>query len=107
MTVSGLTPNQIYYFAVRAQDEEPNLGDLSSPAFATTQALEAVGVGTYDDTNAAWTYAGSWSTWSGTGPYNNSMHYTNASGATASLHLPGACPDSSYSSRRLPTVATS
>ena len=32
-----------------------------------------------------WTYAGSWSTWSGTGPYNNTMHYTNASGATATF----------------------
>ena len=42
-------------------------------------------MGTYDDTNAAWTYTGSWSTWSGTGPHSNTMHYTNASGATASF----------------------
>ena len=43
------------------------------------------GVGVYDDANAAWTYAGTWSTWSGTGPRSNTMHYTNASGATASF----------------------
>jgi hypothetical protein len=40
-------------------------------------------VGKYDDTAAAWVYTGSWSTWSGTGPYNNTMHYANAPGATA------------------------
>ena len=44
-----------------------------------------MGAGTYDDTNAGLSYSGSWLTWSGTGPYNNTMHYTNATGATASF----------------------
>ncbi|GEM_PF-436751 len=41
MTVSGLTPGTLYYFAVRAQDEIPNLGGLSnSPsAIAKTASL--------------------------------------------------------------------
>ncbi|PJH74919.1 MAG: hypothetical protein CO064_09420, partial [Anaerolineae bacterium CG_4_9_14_0_8_um_filter_58_9] len=41
MTVSGLTPGALYYFAVRAQDEVPNLGGLSnSPsAIAKTPPL--------------------------------------------------------------------
>ena len=75
----------MYYFAIRAQDEEPNLGDVSNPASATAQAMGAAGAGMYDDANANWKYTGSWSTWSGTGPLNNTMHYTNASGATATF----------------------
>ena len=43
------------------------------------------GAGTYDDANANWSYSGSWATWSGSGPYANTMHYTNATGATASF----------------------
>jgi predicted outer membrane repeat protein len=46
-------------------------------------AAPAVGAGMYDDTDPAWSYSGTWSTWSGTGPYNNTMHYTNETGATA------------------------
>ena len=38
MTVSGLMPDENYYFAMRAQDEEPNLGDVSNPASAMAQA---------------------------------------------------------------------
>ena len=64
MTVSGLTPDQTYYFAIRAQDEEPNLGDVSNPASATAQAMGAAGAGMYDDADANWKYTGSWSTWS-------------------------------------------
>ena len=41
MTVSGLTPGALYYFAVRAQDEVPNLGGLSNnpSAIAKTPPL--------------------------------------------------------------------
>ena len=85
MIVSGLTPDQTYYFAIRAQDEEPNLGDVSNPASATAQAMGAAGAGMYDDADANWKYTGSWSTYTGTGPYSNTMHYTNATGATATF----------------------
>jgi hypothetical protein len=44
-----------------------------------------VGPGMYDDTDPAWSYSGDWSTWSGSGPYNNTMHYTNATNATATF----------------------
>jgi hypothetical protein len=41
MTVGGLTPGTRYYFAVRAQDEVPNLGGLSdSPAAVAKSAAE-------------------------------------------------------------------
>ena len=67
---------------------------ISTPGdgkYIDIDAIQIVGppaplsVGMYDDTNAAWTYTGSWSTWSGSGPYANTMHYTNASGAAASF----------------------
>ena len=38
MTVSGLTPGAMYYFAVRAQDEAPNLGGLSNSPSAIAKA---------------------------------------------------------------------
>jgi GH25 family lysozyme M1 (1,4-beta-N-acetylmuramidase) len=38
MTVSGLTPGALYYFAVRAQDEVPNLGGLSNSPSAIAKA---------------------------------------------------------------------
>ncbi|HET9911510.1 MAG TPA: M4 family metallopeptidase, partial [Anaerolineales bacterium] len=84
MTVSGLVPEQTYYFAVRAQDEEPNQGALSNSPSAAAQSCTA-NPGTYDDAYVGWIYTGSWSTYSGSGPLNNTMHYTNATGATASL----------------------
>ena len=45
--------------------------------------------GTYDDTDSAWTYAGNWITYSGSGPYNNTMHYSPTIGDYASLVFQG------------------
>ena len=39
MTVSGLTPGALHYFAVRAQDEAANLGGLSNSPSAIAKAL--------------------------------------------------------------------
>ena len=41
--------------------------------------------GTYDDADDAWTYGGRWLTYSGAGRLNNTMHYNNATGATANF----------------------
>jgi hypothetical protein len=38
MTVSGLTPGVLYYFAMRAQDEVPNLGGLSNSPSAIAKS---------------------------------------------------------------------
>jgi RHS repeat-associated protein len=64
-----------------------NTSEISTPTPTQTVTPTAIpmGVGTYDDANAAWVYNGSWSTWSGAGPISNTMHYSNATGATASF----------------------
>ena len=82
MTISGLTLGTPYYFAVCAQDEAspPN-----QTAAVTASKTFYPGVGMYDDRNAVLTYTGTWATWDGTGPYSNTMSYTNASGATATF----------------------
>ena len=85
MTVGGLIPDVKYYFAVRARDDMLILGALSNSSSAVAPSPAPQGIGTYDDANSNWVYSGSWSTWSGTGPLSNTMHYTNASGATATF----------------------
>ena len=45
--------------------------------------------GIYNDTDPAWTYNGTWYTYSGPGPYNNSMHFTNTPGSSAALTFEG------------------
>ncbi|HSA99185.1 MAG TPA: M4 family metallopeptidase, partial [Anaerolineales bacterium] len=89
MTVSGLTPGATYYFAVRAQDKEPNLGGLSNPASAAAQSLMLVPAGIYDDTDLNWIYSGTWATYTGTGPVNDTSHYTNGVGSEAQLTFQG------------------
>ena len=46
-------------------------------------------------------------TWSGTGPLNNTMHYTNATGATATFTFQAPAKFILYLSDELPTAAIS
>ncbi len=89
MTVSGLTPGILYYLAIRAQDEQYNLSANYVTASATAKSPPPVGPGTYDDANAAWGYTGSWTSYSGSGPYANTLHYSNVQGASAKLTFTG------------------
>src|SRR6266487_2464128 len=89
MTVSGLTPGTLYYFAIRAQDEQYNLSANYVTASATAKSPPPVGPGTYDDTDAAWSYTGNWIGASQTGPYNNTDHYTNTQNASAAITFTG------------------
>jgi hypothetical protein len=49
-----------------------------------------VGIGTYDDTDPAWRYSSGWSVYTGGGPYNNTMHYTNALDSYAEFTFAGS-----------------
>ena len=52
--------------------------------------MNAMGPGTYDDTHSAWNYHGSWYTYAGAGPYNNSMHYTSTPNDYAEFTFAGS-----------------
>ncbi|MBN2385664.1 MAG: trypsin-like serine protease [Anaerolineales bacterium] len=89
MTVSGLTPGNTYYFAIRAVDEESNRGPLSPSPSAVAKPPAGLLPGTYDDPNAWITYTGTWSTYAGSGPYNNTLHYSTATGSQAAFPIEG------------------
>ncbi|HSB01888.1 MAG TPA: hypothetical protein VLE49_14655, partial [Anaerolineales bacterium] len=66
-----------------------------SGAYIDVDAIKIVGTpatvnpGIYDDAHAAWTYTGSWTAYSGAGPYNNTVHYTSTAGNTAEITFRG------------------
>jgi YD repeat-containing protein len=49
----------------------------------------AAGPGTYDDTSPNFSYTGSWVAYSGAGPYNSTLHYSDTAGATATFTFSG------------------
>jgi uncharacterized repeat protein (TIGR02543 family) len=52
-----------------------------------TQNILTTGI--YDDTNAAWAYTGDWQTYSGAGPYDNTLHFTGTRGDSAEVSFVG------------------
>jgi hypothetical protein len=88
MTVSGLNPGTLYYFAIRAQDEQANLSVNFATANATAKSGSTLGPGIYDDTNPAWSYMGSWLTTSDSLFYDGTLHYSITQGdyATTTIH---------------------
>jgi len=99
MTVSDLLPGHTYFFAVRAQDESLNLGDLSNSPSAMAYIKAPPGTGKYDDTHAGWTYTGTWGTYTGPGPYNNTFHYSSVVGSFATFTFDGTMFNLIYSER--------
>ena len=89
MTVTGLTPGTTYFFAVRAQDEESNIGEISNSPSAIAKQPAPVGPGMYDDADAAWVYMDVWTAYTNSGPMNNTLHYTNVQNASASVTFTG------------------
>src|SRR6266487_219240 len=60
-----------------------------TPTKTSTPPAAVVGLGTYDDVDAAWSYTGSWTAYSGSGPYASTLHYTNVQGASAAITFTG------------------
>ncbi|MCD4673347.1 MAG: hypothetical protein K8R77_11855, partial [Anaerolineaceae bacterium] len=89
MTVSGLTPGQTYYFALRTLDDSGNLSDLSNSPSAEAKAPTPVGVGTYEEDDANLVYTGNWTTWRHSSASGGSIRYTNQGGASATLTFSG------------------
>jgi uncharacterized protein YkwD len=89
MIVSGLTPGQTYYFALRTEDEVPNLSDLSNSPSATAQAPVPVGVGRYEEDDVNIAYAGNWTPWNDANASGGGLVFTNEPGASASLTFTG------------------
>jgi hypothetical protein len=52
-------------------------------------ASAAVPAGTYDDIDSHWLYSSGWTAWAGSGPTNNTEHYTSTIGSTAELTFNG------------------
>ncbi len=76
MTVSGLVPGVTYYFAVRAQDEEPNLGGMSNTVLMASMSPAPLGEGKYDDKNANWILKGTWLNYPFAAAYSGSLRYS-------------------------------
>ncbi len=89
MVINGLVPGNTYYFAIRTLDDVPNTSGLSNSPSAAAKSPDAVGAGTYDDAGGSIAYVGTWQTQAGGGPYNSTMHYTNATNAAAYFSFTG------------------
>ncbi|MEZ0395979.1 MAG: C1 family peptidase [Anaerolineales bacterium] len=72
MTVSGLVPERVYYFAVRAEDEEFNRAGLSNSPSAPASLPEPLLPGTYDQTDSRIAYRGTWTTYANASLYGGS-----------------------------------
>ena len=60
----------------------------------------SIGPGLYDDTHSGWTYTGNWAKWTGTGPYQNTFHYSSTTGSDyATFTFEGTMFELTYSER--------
>jgi Divergent InlB B-repeat domain/Fibronectin type III domain len=89
MTVSGLTPGQTYFFALRTLDDSGNLSDLSNSPSAEAKAPTPVGTGLYQENDPNIIYTGNWETWGDGRASGGSITYSNDNTATATLTFTG------------------
>ncbi|HEX2993308.1 MAG TPA: hypothetical protein VHP14_00700, partial [Anaerolineales bacterium] len=85
-----LVPGKTYYWKVGAKLTDNSFvyanGSSSNKWSFRPDTVNNI----YDDTNSKWKYSGTWATYTDTGPYNDTLHYTTTNGATASLTFTGA-----------------
>ena len=100
MTVSGLAPGVTYYFAVRSQDEEPNLSDLSNSPSAVAALSTPLTPGKYDDRHANLIYAGTWSNQPNFGSYARTLRVSTLVGSSVAFMFNGTDFELSYQASR-------
>jgi hypothetical protein len=69
---------------------------IGSPSQPPPPPPAPIGTGAYDDTDPAWRYSGSWGTWTGTGPYKNTLHQNDLAGSYAEVTFSGVKVSLSY-----------
>jgi V8-like Glu-specific endopeptidase len=90
MTVSGLMPGATFFFAVRAQDEIPNLGGFSNSPGAVAKNIVPLSMGVHDDNDPNIAYGGAWTYKpSTTGYYLKTVHLSTAIGDSAMFFFYG------------------
>ena len=90
MLVTGLNPGSTYYFAVRAQDEVPNLGSVSNSPSGVVADIPGAGAGTYDGNDSRFGYVGNWAMLNTTGPYANTLNYSSSIGDYVTFTMSGS-----------------
>ena len=89
MMISGLTPGQTYFFALRSLDDSNNLSALSNSPSAEAKAPTPVGTGLYQQNDPNIIYTGNWQTWNDSRASGGSIKYSNDNNATATLTFTG------------------
>jgi hypothetical protein len=80
-------------------DVTVTVAGLTSPTSAADQFTylgASVGPGTYEDTNAAITFSGTWTSWADASNSGGSAKYSNQTGASASLVFTGSALTLTY-----------
>ncbi len=87
--INGLAPGQIYFFMVRARDEEPNLGGLSNSTSSAATVSTPLGVGKHDDKNVNLFYGGTWTNQASFAAYASGLRYSQVVGNSAGFMFSG------------------
>lgn len=90
MTVSGLAPGVAYYFAVRAVDEQGNLGGLgNSPSGMAHFAGPPAAAGLHENVAPNWMYFGTWTRTSSAYASGGNYHLSSRVGNSAAFVFNG------------------
>jgi LasA protease len=89
MTISGLTPGNLYYFSIRAVDDVDNIGSLSISPSASAKPLSPLAPGTYNDDDPNLLYTGNWTAYTASGPTNNTLRYSTTTNSEAAFSING------------------
>jgi CSLREA domain-containing protein len=86
---SWTLPIPLEYGTHTVEFKNPNGSTATYIDIDAIQIIGPVGAGTHDDAHPAWSYTGNWTAHSGSGPYANTLHYTNLVGSSAEITFTG------------------